>query len=214
MTDDAKPAPKAAPQIPQASWVRGGGATTSGKHDRWMTARQVDAESRRNEEAKKFKLARDNPNQAKMRQKKMGGRKEHPCAVLGIKHPKDGTMEDWMICEIVDESPEPAPGEEAAPSDLLLIMQCPRCIRKYHRPPDDTIMHIRQSHRMWHLDQRTKSERKPNPLLNYCAGDVFIAPDESKEAVVVAGMITTDDWCKCPLCAWTFKISDSVVYTK
>ena len=47
MTDDAKPAPKAAPQIPQASWVRGGGATTSGKHDRWMTARQVDAESRR-----------------------------------------------------------------------------------------------------------------------------------------------------------------------
>lgn len=185
---------------PLASWVKNG--STSGRHDKFMLAKKADAEKRRGEEDKKFELAAAKPNQAKVHQHKLGSRKEHPCAVLAVKHPKDGSVDHWMICEITQQ-------EDA----LLLMMQCPRCIFTHGRPPDDSIMHIRSTHRTWHLDQRKKTERKPNPIHGTCAGELWVNPDEG-EAVLVAGTVTTEDWCKCPICAWEFKIDDSVVYTR
>ena len=70
-----------------------------------------------------------------------------------------------MVCEITDQTPE-----GASKPDLLLMMQCPRCIMTHHRPPEETIMHIRQSNRMWHLDQRTKQSRALNPILHTLGG--------------------------------------------
>lgn len=191
---------------PMASWVKNG--STSGRHDRMMQQKLANAQARRAEEDKKFALAAKSPKEAKIHQRKLGGRKEHPVAVLGLRHPKDHSIMDWMICEITQQE---APGGGL---DLMLMMQCPRCIRTYHRPPEETIMHIRQSNRMWHLDQRTKAQRSLNPIMHTCAGEVWANPEERGEVVIVAGMVTTDDWCHCPLCDWTFKIDDSVVYTK
>jgi NAD(P)H-dependent flavin oxidoreductase YrpB (nitropropane dioxygenase family) len=191
---------------PMASWVKNG--STSGKHDKWMAQKLADANKRRAEEDKKFALAKAAPNEAKIRQHKLGGRKEHPVAVLGLRHSKDHTVNDWMICEITEQS------TQEGKLDLMLMMQCPRCILTYGRPPEETIMHIRQSNRMWHLDRRTKAERSLNAILHSCAGEIFVNPEEPTEVVVVAGMVTTDDWCKCPLCGWTFRINDSVVYTQ
>lgn len=212
MTDANKPAaPASAPAkktvtAPMSSWVKNG--STSGKHDKWMQQKLADANKRRAEEDAKFRIAQQNPNEARIRQQKLGGRKNHPVAVLGLKHPKDNTVMDWMICEITEQST--AEGK----LDLMLMMQCPRCILTYGRPPEETIMHVRQSNRMWHLDRRTKSERNLNPTLRSCAGELFVNPEDNSEVVVVAGMVTTDDWCHCPLCDWTFRIDDSVVYTK
>ena len=192
---------KSAIGVPIASWVKGG--STSAKHDKWMAEKQHDAKKRREEEDQRFQTAAKKNSGAKIHQQKLGGRKNHPVAVLGLKHPKDGTVLDWMLCEIV----------ETDPNNLILMMYCPRCIRTYGRPVDDSIIHIAQANRMWHLDKRSKKERQFNPILGFCAAEVWIAPDESREVVMVGGMVSTDDWCKCPICDWKFKIEDSVVHT-
>jgi len=181
---------------------------TSTKHDRWMAHKQADAKRRRAEEAKKFEIAAKSPHEARIRQESLGGQK-HPCAVLGIRHPKDFEVMDWMVCEITQQATP-----DGKDVDLMLMMSCPRCIRSYNRPPDDCIMHIRQSNRMWHLDQRTKETRQPNPILHTCAGELWVNPEDKSEVIIVAGMVTTDDWCKCPICSWEFKIDDSIVYTR
>jgi hypothetical protein len=191
---------------PVASWVKNG--STSSGHDRMMAAKLANAKVRRAEEDKKFALAASRPGEARIHQQKLGGRKEHPVAVLAVRHPKDQTVQDWMICEITQQqTPEGA-------LDLMLMMQCPRCIRTYHRPSEETVMHIRQSNRMWHLDRRTKVDRAVNPTTHTCGGELWVNPEDISEVVTIAGTVTTDDWCKCPLCAWTFKIDDSVVYSK
>jgi hypothetical protein len=185
-------------------------ASTSSRHDKWLAKKLADAKDRRAKEDAKFKVAAENPKEARIHQQKLGGRREHPVAVLGIKHPKDATIQDWMVCEITQHNA--AKGEGAV--DLMLMMQCPRCIFTHHRPPEETIMHIRQSNRMWHLDRRVKTERPLNPIMHLCGGELWVNPEDKGEVFVVAGTVTTDDWCHCPLCDWTFKIDDSVVYTK
>lgn len=183
--------------------------STSGKHDKWMAQKLADAKKRRAEEDKKFAIAAKKPQEARIREQSLGGTKKHPVAILGIKNKKDHSIEDWMVCEITDQTPE-----GAKKPDLLLMMQCPSCITKYHRPPEETIMHIRQSNRMWTLDQRTKAERKLNHLLKICAGEIWVNPETKDEVYLVAGMINTEEWCHCPICNWTFQIDDSVIYTK
>src|SRR5215471_3308625 len=206
MADGQTPKPNgsAAPTV----WVQGG--STSSKHDKWMAKRQAEAKARREAEDNKFAVARARPNEARIRQHKLGGRKEHPSVVLGLKHPKDQTVQDWMICELVMQ-PRPDNPDE---SELMLMMHCPGCIMTHGRPADDTVMHIRQSNRMFHVDQRKRDQRKLNPVLHMCAGEIWVSPEDKNEVVLVAGMVTTDDWCKCPLCKWEFKIDDSVVYTR
>lgn len=189
------------------AFVKGG--VTSTKHDNWLAKKLADAKRRRAEEDAKFKAAAKNPQHARIHQNKLGGLKNHPVAVLGIRHPKDHSIQDWMVCEITQNT-EAAEGVV----DLMLMMQCPRCIFTHHRPPEETIMHIRQSNRMWHLDRRTKAERSPNPIMRICAGDLWVNPEEKGEVHIVAGMVTTDDWCHCPICDWVFKIDDSIVHTK
>lgn len=181
--------------------------STSARHDNWLAKKLANAKSRRAEEDKKFALAAKSPKEAKIHQQKLGGQKDHPVAVLGIRHPKDHTIQDWMVCEITQNT-------ESQEIDLMLMMQCPRCIMTHHRPPEETIMHIRQSNRMWHLDRRTIQERAVNPIMHMCAGELWVNPEETSEVYFIGGMVTTDDWCHCPLCDWTFKIDDSVVYTK
>jgi hypothetical protein len=183
--------------------------STSARHDNWLAKKLADAKARRAEEDKKFALAAKSPKEAKIRQQKLGGQKDHPVAVLGLRHPKDHSINDWMVCEITQQA---RPDDSGV--DLLLMMQCPRCIHTYHRPPEETIMHIRQSNRNWHLDRRTEKERKKNPIMHICAGSLWVNPEERTEVYLIAGMVTTDDWCHCPLCDWTFKIDDSVVHTK
>lgn len=180
--------------------------STSARHDAWLAKKLADAKKRRADEDKRFAVAAQNPQEAKVRQHKLGGRKEHPVAVLGLRHPKDHTIQDWMVCEVTQGT-----GEDV---DLMLMMQCPRCIMTHGRPPEETIMHIRQSNRMWHLDRRTQKERPLNPIMHLCAGELWVNPEDKSEVYVVAGTVTTEDWCHCPLCDWTFKIDDSVVYTK
>ena len=196
------------------AWVKGG--TTSATHDTQVAKAHAEAEARRAQEDAKFRAANQYPAQSagrtgvasRVSQTKLIGEAR---IVLGLKHPKDGRVQDWMTCEL---------SHQGRPDDidheLMLNMCCPRCSRKFNRHPEDTQMKIHQRNRMFHLDTRTKDQRTPNSILGFCAGDTWVNPEDVNEVFVIAGMITTDDWIKCPGlgCDWQFKIDDSVVYTR
>lgn len=193
------------PRASALSFVRNG--VTSSKHDRMMAAKKADTQKRRAADDERFAIARARPQEAKILQHTLGSSRTHASVVLGLRHPKDHEVMDWMICEITPQ--ETADGKP----DLMLVMCCPRCVFRYDRDPGESQMHIRQSNRMFYLDQRTESERKPNPILGVCAGSLWVNPKNSSEVITVAGMVTCNERVKCPVCSWTFTIDDSLVYT-
>lgn len=195
-------------------FVKGG--TTSLREDQRVAKAFADAEQRRASEDARFREAREHSpfdlkqlnetkTSARMNQMTLGGSDSHAQVVLGIKHKKDGQILDWIQCEILVQ------GEE-----LALIVCCPRCVYTKGRPAGESQMTIRQSNRMFELDRRTRQERKPNPLLGFCAGDVWVNPNDPNEVYTIAGMVTTQDWITCPHlgCGWRYKIDDSVVYVE
>lgn len=196
-----------------------GGTPTLGE-DMRVAKLHADTERRRAIEDARFREAREHAPEnlkqlketgtsARINQLSLGGRNTHASVVLGLKHPKDGQVMDWITCELSAQG-------EGPDAELVLIVCCPRCILSRGQHPQDSQLTIRQSNRMFHLDQRTRTERKPNSILGFCAGDTWINPQDPNEVYTIAGMITTDDWIRCPNlgCTWTFKIDDSIVYTK
>lgn len=187
--------------------------------DRRVAMHHADVERRRAVEDEKRKAAEDHSlfdlkqlretkTWAKQKSLSLGGRSSHAQVVLGIKHKKDDQILDWITCELSAQGP----GEEA---ELVLIVCCPVCVANGTHP-EEAQLTIRQSNRMFHLDQRTRSERRPNPVLGFCAGDVWVNPATPSEVYTIAGMITTNDWIRCPNlgCHWHFKIGDSIIYSK
>lgn len=198
-------------------FVKGG--TTSSREDARVAALHADSERRRAMEDARFREARaHSPSDLKqlgqtgisanISQMSLGGRSSHAMVVLGLKHPKDNQILDWITCEITTQGQ----GEDA---ELALIVCCPRCIFKLGRHPEEAQLTIRQSNRMFWLDQSPRSERKPNASLGFCAGDTWVNPADPNEVLTIAGMVTTKDWLTCPNlgCGWRFKIDDSVVHT-
>lgn len=193
-------------ELPQMVFVKGG-TTTSG-HDRLKAEQFADAERRRNQQASQMAAGRtgvlpqhlrnqdlngDAPGIGRTSSMKLGGR-EHASIVLSLKHPRDSTVLDWIMCEL---SVQP---DAYGKPELMLILACPRCISRGVRMGDAQIK-IVQSNRMFYLDERR-------------AGEIWVNPEDVNEVVTLAGTITTNDWCHCPQCDWVFRIDDSIVYTK
>lgn len=198
-----------------ASWVKGG--TTSARHDEQIARQRADAEHRRAQEDKRRVMARENPlddvqrviktgNAIRQREMNLGGA-GYAQVVLGVKHPKDSTISHWQVCEVMNEM---------GSTEMMLVLCCMRCLVTLGRTMSEAQTTIRASHRAFSLDQRTREQRKPNPVLGICAGELWVNPDDPTEVVTVAGMITTHGWQKCDAlgCGWEFMIDDSVVYTR
>lgn len=196
-------------------FVKGG--TTSVREDQRAAMLHADSEKRRAKEDSRFQMARahrpddlrqlkDTGISAKMSQLSLGGRSSHAMVVLGLKHPRDNQILDWMTCEVSLQGDD----------DLALIVCCPRCVFTHGRHPEECQLTIRRSNRMFWLDQRKRDERQPNSALGFCAGDTWVNPSEPSEVLTIAGMVTTKDWLRCPNlgCSWRFKIDDSVVHTE
>lgn len=192
-------------EVPRSVWVRGG--TTSGAHDREVQARAYEAEVRRKQQEAEMRapttgvlpehlrdreLAGDAPGHAKMSSMRLGSSHGHASIVLGLKHPKDGEILDWIICELIVQ-----------PDELILNLACPRCAAsgEADRVQDQNIK-IHQKNRMFWLDTRTQ-------------GELWVNPKDPNEHYVLAGTITSQDWMTCPNrgCGWRFRIDNSVVYT-
>lgn len=192
-------------------FVKGG--TTSAREDARVAAAHADAEQRRAAEDERFRQARAydpfdlqqldrTKTSARITQHSLGGSDTHAQVILGLRHKKDHQILTWIQCEVSVQGDE-----------LVLIVCCPKCTLQLGRRSEDAQMTIRQSNRKWDLDQRTRENRKPNPLLGFCAGDVWVNPKDPNEVYTVAGMVTTHDWITCPQlgCGWRFRIDDSVV---
>lgn len=222
MSDDKKVAQhglsRSTPLVAPMGFVKGG--TTSAREDERVAALHADTHRRRAMEDSRFRAARAHaPHDlkqlrntgisARMNQMSLGGADSHAMVVLGLKHKKDNQILDWITCEISVQGAE-------ADAELLLIICCPQCVFRHGRHPQDSQLTIRQSNRKFYLDQRTRNERQPNAKLGFCAGEPWVNPSDPDEVITVAGMVTTEDWIKCPNlgCSWEFKIDDSVVHTR
>jgi hypothetical protein len=216
MPDDPPPSP--APRdldIPLASWVKGG--TTSLGYDLAQAEQDADAERRRAIQAAQFRSAKtgelpaalspdgraidaNSRAMARVSSLQLGGRKTHACVVLGLRHPKDNSILDWITCELSTEIDEY--GKEV----LILHMCCPRCIYSRNTHPQNAQIRIHQNNRMFYLDSRTEEQGGK-------AGMLWANPADPNEVITLAGTITTNDWITCPNlgCGWKFKIDDSIV---
>jgi hypothetical protein len=194
------------PELPQMSFVKGG--TTTAAHDRMKAQQFAEAERRRNEQASTRRAAQtgilpehlqgqdlrpDAPGVGRMTSLQLGGR-DHASVVLEVKHPKDNKVLDWQTCELTVQ-----PKADGLP-ELMLLVVCMRCITRGVKMGDAQIKMV-QSNRMFWLDERR-------------AGDLWVNPNDPNEVVTLAGTITTHDWCHCPQCDWTFRIDNSVLYTR
>lgn len=194
---------------PLASWVKGGTMTSA--YEKQLAAEDADAERRRREqdeqmqaprtgELPSFLRGREEQFQgrgvSKLSTMNLGGSKTHASVVLGVRHPKDNEILDWLTCELLTQ-----PKDDGQP-ELILQMICIRCVKTLHRHSQRSQFKIHQSNRMFWLDTRR-------------AGELWVNPSDPNEVVTIAGTITTNDWCTCPHlgCGWRFKIDDSVVRT-
>jgi len=204
MSDDAVPAPKPELEAPMAAWVKGG--TTSLRHDQEVEKRYAEAEERRRAEAARHQFALANPDEARVHSMKLSDRSRDAKVVLAVKHAKDTTLTAWIECELIVR-PD---------GELWLQLACPRCIFRHHRHLSDAQLLIRQTHRWFDLDERTKDQRKPG-LTGLCRGDLWVNPDEPHgPPIVVAGTITVKDLIRCSNlgCDWAARIDDSVIYVQ
>lgn len=197
-------------EAPMAVFVKGGTLTSA--YEKQLQKEDWEAEERRKLQDAQALAARtgklpqqlatnelraDAPGVGKLSSMRLGGSKSHASVVLGLKHPKDTTIQDWIICELSQQ-----PGADGKP-ELVLIVACPRCIKTLHRHPQRAQMTIRESNRKFWLDTRRQ-------------GEIFANPEDPNEVVTLAGTITTEGWITCPQlgCGWKFKIDDSIVHSQ
>lgn len=183
-------------ELPIDMFVKGG--TTRSSYDALLASQKADADRRRAIQDSKFRAAKADPTSARMMSMKLGGQSASAMVVLALKHPKDNVFLDWILCEVIQH------GED----ELVLNMACPRCHAK--NPGNEPDFKIHQSNRSWWLDPRP-----PRWMRDIGTDRIWLNPKD-QSTVTVAGSVTTQDWIRCPGlgCTWTFKIDDSVVYSK
>lgn len=178
-------------------FVRGG--TTTAAHDLLMAKQRADTEQRRAVQDRQFQATREDPHGARMHSMKLGGA-DSPKIVVAVKHPKDSTFLEWIICDLYDQGGE---------GEYVLNMRCPRCAAA--NPGHEPDFMVRQSNRKWYLDRT----RAPKWMRDLGSDRLWINPRDGS-TVVVAGTVTTEDWIPCPGlgCGLRYKIDDSVAYIK
>jgi hypothetical protein len=189
MSDEkpAAPAPKPEFGAPMTSFVRGG--TISSKAEYELQAKKHDAETRRNAEAERHRIAREDPLQARMRVADLGSKQNHAMVVLEFRN-SDGKAEEFITCELTADREDP--------STLRLCMCCPKCALRVGS--SEANFSFTNKHKKFDLDQRR-------------AGEIWVDPI-SHEPLVLAGTIFLHEVVTCPLnCGWRFKIDNSVVKT-
>jgi hypothetical protein len=181
--------------------VRGG--TTTAASDKALAAQREDTRKRRAAVDQMRAMKRADPESTVLKTHRLGGAQSHASIVLALKHPKDNTIMDWMVCELSQQGTDDGAGE------LMLVMCCPRCVFKLGRPPGEAQFHIRQSNRRFYFT--------PNPpKWNQEGGHIWRNPKDPNEVVTIAGTIDLPEWGYCPNqgCRWRFTIEDSIIHTR
>lgn len=188
-------------EVPLDAWVKGG--TQSWADEVAQQKMHADAEKRRREQDAMYGISQKVPGEARLASMKLGGASSHPSIVLWLKVPKEDEPQEFMLCELSSQE-----GDRPGTVELILMMQCPRCIQKRGHLPEQSIFHIRQSNRMFYFDQKP-----PKWLEAKWKGSLWINPKDPRETCLVAGTIHMHEHAHCPVCDWTFAIDDSIVHT-
>jgi hypothetical protein len=221
MGDDSKKAPE--PKIPalgkriiagapKSVFVKGG--TTSSAHDKAVKAQWLESERRRAEADMERRIA-DVPIE-----KGGGVQFTNQLNTQDERDLQTGKVELFFVNsrgEQEYESGEPlrcladviVPDKPERPSELMLIMICPKC-KERGLPADQAIIQIRQSNREWDLDQRRVGE----PII----WDEWVdGPDglrrKKREVYLSAGIVRDGEKFTCPRCNWRAVIDDNKVWT-
>ena len=169
------------------SFVRGG--TISSKAEYELQAKKHDADTRRDAEAERHRIARTDPLQARMRVADLGSKQNHAMIVLEFWN-SDGKAEEFITCELIASREDP--------TELTLCMCCPKCALRVGT--SEANFKFSNKHKRFDLDQRR-------------AGEIWVDPI-SHEPIALAGTIFLHEVVTCPLnCGWRFKIDNSVVKT-
>jgi hypothetical protein len=186
-------------KAPQAL-VRGGTTTTAS--DKALMAQREDTRRRRAAQDQMRMIKRADPESTVLKTHRLGGQSSHASIVLALKHPKDTTIMDWMVCELSQQGTETG-------VELVLIMCCPRCVFTLGRPAGEAQLHITQTNRQFFFTP------KP-PKWNQEGGHIWRNPKDPNEVVTIAGTIDLPEWAYCPQqgCRWRFTIEDSVIHTR
>ena len=161
--------------------------TTTQKHDEMRARERADAERRRAELDQKRAVVKANPVGAKLHQHALGGVGTHAAVVIKIVN-KDGSVVNYMTCELSVDS-----------DGLTLIVCCPSCIFRHHRPMSDSQITLRSWHRKFALLPDGQGEFWASPKV----------PEVEQVFVTIAGVVETIDVQTCPVCNFRFHLEKS-----
>jgi hypothetical protein len=133
-------------------------------------------------------IARNNPREARMHTRDLRG---NAWVILEIKR-RDGSVWDWMKCELMTQP------KDDGDVELAFQCRCPECDLIHGRGGTHIDMTIKQSNRMFWLDEKLK-------------GQVWANPNDPRDVVVLAGTITMQDKLICPVCSAAWRIDNSVM---
>jgi uncharacterized protein YbaR (Trm112 family) len=130
--------------------------------------------------------AAHNPAEARLYDRKLGG----SAHVVIEAQRRDGSVLDWLVADLsLGQAPDGTP-------ELMLVMFCPVCVCT--NGDLRSSMTIRQSNRMFSLDERRK-------------GEIWVNPTDATDVYALAGTITTHERIQCGVCQSHFRIDDSIL---
>jgi hypothetical protein len=147
------------------------GGTNSSEFDRLIAAKKLEADRRRAASDADRKVASVPIAQggAMLRELDMGSPKRNLVGVVQLVNTA-GTHERFMQVDIVD-------GESNGQIIRTIVLVCPLCIER-GLPQDQAQISIRDDHRKWYLDERTRGQvfTDPSTLQVYALAGTIVAP--------------------------------------
>jgi len=200
MSDDKADAPKYEFGVPVVI-VKGG--TSTGAYDREREKRKADAEMRRAQLDEQMAAGRQGAtvDQSGFTLARLGSARmvtEHSPRLVLYYMNRDHTVRQECKSEITTTEHPTDP----ARLDMTFALVCPRCLER-GEPQGESQMLVRESHRKFWIDERTK-------------GSVIALRDPwgNLDPVIICGTVTVQDIVRCKNynCNYAVRINDSKVY--
>lgn len=131
-------------------------------------------------------IAARRPSESRLYENKLSGNAH---IIIEMKR-RDGSVLDWLVCDLSLST------TDSGESELMLVVPCPICNCFRGRLGEN--MTIRQSNRMFSLDEKRR-------------GEIWVNPSCPTEVYTMAGTITSHERFSCGRCRSYYRIDDSVM---
>ena len=195
-TEQSEPTEAKAPELPMASFVKGG--TPTAASERLFEERYQQSEKRRNEadEDKRIGATPIEQGGGRIYANKWTSNPEIPQAYVRLVFYGEGECFGPMLCEVMIEN-------WSNPNDLTIQLECPRCLGQGVKHEQDCQISLKMSNRRWHLAHGAG----PKTF-------VFAPVDEPPKVYNSAGVVTESEPFNCPSCSWRGRIVNNRIITE